>query len=287
LRTASLLATTGAWVVLVDRRRRLLEECDADLADALVEHLVERGVDLRLGEELLGVDHLEDDRLAVWFGSEGPEEFDCLVACVGRLGRTTGLDLPAAGLEPDERGRLWCDYDGRTWMPRIFAVGSVIGHPPALRQAVLHGRRCADAALTDPSVGRDRTEPVVLSGTVPEIAQAGRTTEDLLSEGVDFATGRSWSGSVLESPWNLVKLLWDRDDGRLLGVHALGWHASRAAAVGADAISRELTPDLMIATINDPDLMPLFAAAIRNTSEGPPTIPIREKAPLTWRIDQG
>ena len=144
LRCAGLLSTAGVEVTVFDRRRRLLEECDSELADSLIETMLQnRGIELRLGEEVAGCLPVPGRGVSLELAGGSVEHVEQVIFCVGRIGNTESVRLDRVGLETDERGRLWCDDRFRTAVEPIRVVGSVIGFPVTLRTSLDQGSRCA------------------------------------------------------------------------------------------------------------------------------------------------
>ena len=285
LRAATLLSTTGVEVTLFDRRHRLLEECDSELVDLMVEEIGRTGVVLRLGEEIVELGPSRD-AAAVILADGDLERYDRVVVAVGRRGNTDNLGLESVALETDERGRLWCDDRFGTWVEGIRAVGSVIGHPSWLRHSLDQGKRLAVDVLFSGDFERGPAAAVTSSGTRPEILQAGRTTEDLMSEGVDYQAGRvGFAGGATNS----MKLLWTRRSGRVLGVHAIGPGVAGSIGRVAAAMRRRLTVDRLLSTCGDDELLREAATSMVGVNPEQPAVP--EVAPSTpherpaWRID--
>tara|TARA_B100000686_G_scaffold86534_1_gene93403 strand:+ start:289 stop:1539 length:1251 start_codon:yes stop_codon:yes gene_type:complete len=286
LRAATLLATTGVEVTLFDRRHRLLEECDSEMVDLVVEDIGRSGIRMRLGEDVLEVGPSVDGAMVVPIRGE-VERFDRVVVSVGRVGNTDALGLERVGLETDERGRLWCDERFNTWVEGVCAVGSVIGHPNWLRNSLDQGKRLAVDVLFSGNFERGPAAAVTSSGTRPEILQAGRTTEELMAEGVDYESGRAGfvAGAV-----NSLKLLWTRRSGRVLGAHAIGPDVAASIGRVAAGMRRRLTVDRLLSSCGDDLLLreaatatgPLTTSGALPTAAVAPPVPIEGPA---WRID--
>ena len=251
LRAATLLASTGVEVTVFDRRHRLLEECDSELVDLVVEEMSRSGIQMRLGEEVFEAGPAVEGAVVVCSGND-VERFDRVVVSVGRMGNTDALGLDAIGLETDERGRLWCDERFGTWVDGVRAVGSVIGHPSWLRHSLDQGKRLAVDVLFSGGFERGPGAAITSSGTRPEILQAGRTTEDLMAEGVDYESGRSGFGPGSS---NSLKLLWTRRSGRVLGAHAIGPDVAVSIGRVAAAMRRRLTIDRLLSSCGDDVLL--------------------------------
>ena len=280
-----MLATTGVEVTLFDRRHRLLEECDSELVDMVVEDIGRSGIRMRLGEEILEAGPSVDGAVLVSAQSD-VERFDRVVIAVGRSGNTDALGLESIGLETDERGRLWCDERFGTWVEGVRAVGSVIGHPSWLRHSLDQGKRLAVDVLFSGNFERGPAAAVTSSGTRPEILQAGRTTEDLMAGGVDYESGRA--GCVPGSS-NTLKLLWTRRSGRVLGAHAIGPDVSSSIGRVAAAMRRRLTVDRLLSACGDDWLLREAATSTSampvETSSVTESAPRPHGQPTAWRID--
>jgi NAD(P) transhydrogenase len=280
-----MLATTGVEVTLFDRRRRLLEECDSEMVDLVVEDISRSGIRMRLGEEVLEAGPSVDGAVLVSAQSD-VERFDRVVIAVGRTGNTDALGLESIGLETDERGRLWCDDRFGTWVEGVRAVGSVIGHPSWLRHSMDQGRRLAVDVLFSGNFERGPAAAVTSSGTRPEILQAGSTSEDLMAGGVDYASGRA--GFVSGSS-NSLKLLWTRRSGRVLGAHAIGPDVAATIGRVAAAMRRRLTVDRLLSACSEDRLLREAATATAALPVETPAVtdsaPRPHGQPTAWRID--
>ena len=122
---AVLLARLGTEVTVIDDHVSLFEICRmfGDSFDVIQELRIA----FRLGEEAIGVEQRSRNQTIVRLASGREMTADVVIACVGREGKTDRLNLASAGVGLDERSRIWCDVNGKTWSSRIIAVGSVVG----------------------------------------------------------------------------------------------------------------------------------------------------------------
>jgi NAD(P) transhydrogenase len=128
---ASMFAALGCKVTVVEQRDRMLEFCDLEVVEALKFHLRDLAVTFRFGEIVDSVEAKGDGAIATLrSGKRIPA--DTVMYSAGRQGVTTALNLPAAGLEADGRGRIKVDEFYRTAVPHIYAVGDVIGFPRSM-----------------------------------------------------------------------------------------------------------------------------------------------------------
>ena len=104
----------------------MLEFADQEIVEALSYHLRDARVTMRLNEEVESVEEVEGGAVTANLESKKKVTADALLYAVGRAGNVEPLNLPAAGLTADDRGRIKVDADFRTSVQHIFAVGDVI-----------------------------------------------------------------------------------------------------------------------------------------------------------------
>src|SRR6202162_1703761 len=134
-------------VILVEKRPRLLEFADSEIVEALSYHLRDSRVTMRLNEEVSSVEDMPDKSVVANLDSKRKVVGDALLYAVGRQGNVDELNLAAAGLEADARGRIVVDRDFKTTQPHIMAVGDVIGFPSLASVSMEQGRIAAANAF--------------------------------------------------------------------------------------------------------------------------------------------
>ena len=142
-----MFATLGVRVIIVEKRPRLLEFGDCEVVEALSYHMRDRRATMRLNEEVESVEELPDGKVAANLVSKKRIVGDALLYAVGRQGNIERLNLAAAGVETDDRGRIKVDADYRTSQKHIFAVGDVIGFPSLASVSMEQGRLAAARAF--------------------------------------------------------------------------------------------------------------------------------------------
>src|SRR5258705_2295292 len=141
-----MFATLGVRVILVEKRPRLLEFADAEIVEALSYHLRDHRVTMRLNEEVESVEETIGG-LAANLHSKKKVSGDALLYAVGRQGNVDDLNLPAAVIAADARGRIPVVAEFRTSQPHIFAAGDVIGFPSLASVSMEQGRLAAAHAF--------------------------------------------------------------------------------------------------------------------------------------------
>ncbi len=137
---ASMFAALGTEVTIVDKRPVLLDFVDDEIAEALSFFLRKLNCTLRLGEEVAQVAIERPGHVVATLKSGKKIGADLLLYSVGRVGATAALNLAAAGLEADDRGRLEVNESYQTAQPHIYAVGDIIGFPALASTSMEQGR---------------------------------------------------------------------------------------------------------------------------------------------------
>jgi NAD(P) transhydrogenase len=262
---ASMFAALGGKVTVVEKRPRLLDFCDAEIAEGLQHHLRDMGVVFRLGEEVTAVDRHEGGTLTD-LASGKRVLADMVLYAAGRLGNTEELQLANAGLEADERGRIVVGPDFRTATPHIFAAGDVIGWPALAATSMEQGRLAAARAFGDETAAMSELLPIGIY-TIPEISYVGRNEEELTRDGVPYEVGVSRyrelaRGQILGDTYGLLKLLVSTEDRRVLGVHVLGTNATEVVHIGQAVMGFGGTVDYLVdAVFNYPTLAESYKVA--------------------------
>ena len=269
LEYASIFATLGVRVTLIDKRERLLPFVDAEIIDTLAYYLRENRVTLRLGEEVAGMERLTDelgDRVKIQLVSGKQVVTEVALYSVGRTGATATLNLAAAGLPTDDRGRLTVDEHYRTAVPHIYAVGDVIGFPSLASTSMEQGRIAACNAFNIEAHSVPELFPYGIY-TIPEISMVGRTEEELTDQGVPYEVGKAnyreiARGQILGDASGLFKLIFHLDTHALLGVHIIGEGASELVHIGQAVLAFGGSIEYFVNTVfNYPTLAECYKTA--------------------------
>jgi NAD(P) transhydrogenase len=233
---ACMFSTLGVSVTVVDGRHRLLEFLDSEIVDALVYHMRSAGVTFRLGEVVEGVEWIQGSRVVAHLASQKRLHADTLLYAAGRQGNTAGLNLDAAGLQPDARGRLAVDRDFRTAVPHIYAAGDVVGFPSLASVSMEQGRVASASAFGLPAVTVPSLFPYGIY-TIPEVSFVGGTEEELTAAQVPYEVGIAnyreiARGGIIGDTIGRLKLLFHRETGAVLGVHIIGDGATELVHIG-------------------------------------------------------
>jgi NAD(P) transhydrogenase len=172
---------------------------------------------------------------------------EAVLVAAGRRSNTECLNLDAAGLAPGDRGDLKVDEHYRTAVPHIYAAGDVIGFPGLASTGMQQARRAMSIAFGGATA--PPTHDILPSAvyTIPEVAMAGGTEEAVHATGVDYVIGRARyadnpRGCIIGEKEGFLKLIFRREDLKLLGVHAIGELASELVHIGLIAMPSKVDP---------------------------------------------
>jgi NAD(P) transhydrogenase len=263
---ASILATLGIPVVLVERRPRLLEFVDSEIIESLQYQMRSIGVTFRFNEEVVGIEKSTDNSVAIHLKSGKKIGAPLLLYSVGRIGATKTLGLESVGIEPDERGRLKVNENFQTAVPHIYAVGDVVGFPALASTSMQQGRHAACHAF---GLNCETTTLLLPYGiyTIPEISMVGRNEDELTRDGVPYEIGVARyreiaRGQIIGDTVGMLKLLFHSETRHLLGVHVIGEGATELVHIGQAVMALGGKLDYFIDTVfNYPTLAECYKVA--------------------------
>lgn len=251
LEYATIFSALDVPVTLVEPRARLLEFMDQELVDHFVYHLRDQGMALRLSCD---VDRVEfgDDGCPVCVLSDGRElRSEMVLFTAGRRGATDSLELGAAGIETDERGRIKVDPGTfQTQVSHIYAAGDVIGWPSLASTSMEQGRAAACHAFDQPLPKGGSNFPIGIYA-VPELSSVGLTEDEARRRGTAVECGiarfrETSRGHIMGVEAGILKLVFDITTRRLLGVHIIGEGATELVHIGQAVIELGGTIDYFI-----------------------------------------
>jgi NAD(P) transhydrogenase len=264
-----MFAALGVRVTLIERRPRLLEFADQEIVEALSYHLRDARVTMRLNEEVDSVEEI-DGKVVANLESKKKLQGDALLYAVGRQGNVDELNLAAAGIEADARGRIPVDKDFRTKQPGIFAVGDVIGFPSLASVSMEQGRIAAARAFGDESIVSNPSFYPYGIYTIPEISFIGKTEEQLTEEDVPYEVGVAYyreiaRGQIRGDTTGRLKLVFHRENHSILGVHIIGEGASELLHIGQAVMALGGRLEYFVDTVfNYPTLAECYKVAAFN-----------------------
>jgi len=264
---AGTFAALGVEVHLIDGREVLMPFLDGEISTALAKAMAANGVQFHWQERVSACDASQKGDVILTLSSGATLACDGVLVCAGRQSNTAALNLAAAGITSGKRGLVPVNDHYQSEVPHIYAAGDVIG-APALAATGIEQARVAIAHAFGSTFKSDLAT-ILPTGiyTIPEASMAGETETSLREKGVDFIAGRARyadipRGEIIGDQTGFLKLLFRREDMRLLGVHVIGEQATELVHIGLVAMLAEAGADLFNrACFNYPTLGDLYKNA--------------------------
>ena len=269
LEYASIFATLGTKVTLIDKRDRLLPFIDREIMEALAYHLRQSRATLRLGEEVKSLETTAGERgnqVKITLASGKQVLTEKALYSIGRTGATDSLQLAAAGIPTDDRGRLKVNAQFQTAVPNIYAVGDVVGFPSLASTSMEQGRLAACHAFGIEAKVVPELFPYGIY-TIPEISTVGRNELELTEAGIPYEVGKAQykeiaRGQIIGDTTGLLKICFHSDTREILGVHIIGEHASELIHIGQAVMAFGGKLDYFVNTVfNYPTLAECYKTA--------------------------
>ena len=240
LELGSVYARLGAEVTVVEYMDKIIPTMDASMSKELQRSLKKLGFKFNLSTKVSAVDR-DGDKVIIKATDKKDKEITleadyCLVS-VGRAPYTKGLNLEAAGVKTDDKGRVEVNEHLQTSVDNIFAIGDVVKGAMLSHKAEEEGVFVAEFMNGEkPHIDYNLIPSVVY--TWPEVAAVGKTEQQLKDEGANYKTGsfpfkalgRARASNDLDG---VVKIYADKETDEVLGVHICG---PRAADMIAEAV---------------------------------------------------
>lgn len=238
---ACTFAALGVEVHLIDGRDTLLGFLDREISQAIERAMVEAGVRFHWKEKVTRCDAPPEGDVTLTLTSGATLAVNDVLVAAGRQSNTGDLNLAAAGITPGKRGLINADVQGRTEVRHIFAAGDVVGAPALAATGMEQARLAACAAFEIRQ--KEAASPILPTGiyTIPEASMAGETEEALKEKNIPYVIGRARyadnpRGQIIGDEHGLLKLIFRREDMRLLGVHVVGEQATEVVHIGLIAM---------------------------------------------------
>ncbi|GAB2752157.1 dihydrolipoyl dehydrogenase [Salinifilum aidingensis] len=252
---ASLFATLGSEVSLIEMQSTLVPAEDAEVGKALGRSFSKRGIKVLTDSTVSRIDEGEDG-LRVSVDGKKPQavDADVVLVGVGRKPNTAQLDLEAAGVATDERGFVPVDGALRTNVEHVHAIGDVTGKA-LLAHVASHQGVVAAETIAGNHAAIDYGVIPAATFTHPEIASVGLTEAQATEAGHEVVTARFPFAALGRSQTfgdteGFMKIVAGKQYGEVLGVHIIGPSASDLITEGALALTLEATLDELADTIH-------------------------------------
>ncbi|MFH1196171.1 MAG: Si-specific NAD(P)(+) transhydrogenase [bacterium] len=264
---ASIFRGLSIKVNLINTRHQLLSFLDDEIIDALAYHLRENGVLIRHNEEYEKV-VADDDGVTIYLKSNKEIRSDYLLWAQGRTGNSQNMGLEELGIIPNERGSIPVSPFYQTSVPHIFAVGDVIGYPSLASAAYDQGRFAARNMLFGEQTTLKLEEIPTGIYTIPEISSIGLNERELTEKKIPYEVGHSFfkhlaRAQIAGRTTGMLKILFHRDNLKILGIHCFGYGASEIIHIGQAIMSQCGEGNSLAYFINTTFNYPTMAEAYR------------------------
>ncbi|MDQ6839054.1 MAG: FAD-dependent oxidoreductase [Actinomycetota bacterium] len=264
-----MFSSFGAKVTLIVSRQQVLPAKDPEVAAALENELLRRGVRLFKGARAEMIERT-DDGVAVTCDDGRVAIGTHALLAIGSIANSDGLGLEEAGVKLDVGGYVQINQHCQSSIPHIYAAGDVSGKLPLSSVASMQGRKIAEHVMgiqTRAHRHIDYEKAASAIFTEPEIADVG------LAEVDAFATGRkirvtkvpyasTAKALINDDPGGFVKIISDPATGVVLGGSIVGRHAAELISVIAVAVTANLkVSDIVESCLVHPTLSEALADA--------------------------
>ncbi|CAK7005252.1 MAG: Dihydrolipoyl dehydrogenase [Desulfovibrio sp.] len=265
---ATLYATLGCAVQVVEMMDRILPMMDAELTRVVAKDLRKKGVAFFTGTKVLSVADTGGEAVVTVEDKDGRKELAAktVLVSIGRRAATDSLNLDAAGIT-HERGKIAVNDAMETNVPGVYAIGDCNGIIMLAHIASDQGEIAAENAMGHAAAFNPASNPSCVY-TNPEFAGVGLTEDEAKAKGVEFVVGKfplaaNGKALIMDGGGGVVKILAGKEHKEILGVHIVGPRATDLIAEAALAIGMEATVDEVIATIH---AHPTLAEAFREAA---------------------
>ncbi|PYP84951.1 MAG: Si-specific NAD(P)(+) transhydrogenase [Blastocatellia bacterium AA13] len=264
LEYASMLSALNVVVTVIEQRPTILDFVDQEIIEALCYQMRRRGAVFRLGEKVTNIQVDESGIVHAHLESEKRVRAQGLLYAVGRQANTDSLDLEAAQLKADSRGRIKINEYFQTEIPHIYAAGDCVGFPSLASTSMEQGRLAAHHMFQAPMPVKPLVFPYGIY-TIPEISMIGKTERELTEARVPYEVGIAQyeeiaKGQMIGDDTGMLKILFHPDTLKVLGVHAIGESATEIIHIGQTVMSLEGTMEFFRDSVFN---YPTFAEAYK------------------------
>ena len=263
---ASMFTALGVKVIFSAGSDRLLPFLDAEISARLKDRLEFLGLELILNDRPATVAK-QSNGIRVTMKSGRVIETETALLSTGRTPLVAGLGLDKAGIALTDRRAIAVNEHYQTSLPHVYAAGDVIGFPALGSTSMEQGRVAVCHAFGLAYKQRlPQTLPLGIY-TIPEISCVGETEETCKAKGIAYEVGRAQytnnaRGQMIGETHGLLKLIFRRDNLRMLGVHLIGENATDLVHIGMMVIELEGGINTLVDSVfNAPTLSEMYKAA--------------------------
>ena len=268
---ASFYNAMGVDVTVVELLDRIMPVEDEEIAAFARKQFESHGIVFRTGAKVTKVETTDSGLRATVEGEDGSDvlEAEKLISAIGVVGNTEGLGLEEAGVTI-ERGVVQVDPCGFTGVDGIWAIGDITGPPMLAHKAEHEGVICAERIAGHDPHTMDKAKIPGCTYCHPQVASVGLTEARAKEAGHEVRVGRfpfvgNGKAIALGEPDGMVKTIFDRKTGQLLGAHLVGAEVTELVQGFVIAMNLETTEeDLIEAVFPHPTLSETMHESVLN-----------------------
>jgi dihydrolipoamide dehydrogenase len=252
---ASFFHTMGADVTVVEVLPQILPVEDAEIATLARKRFEKQGLKILTNTKVTKLEKKSDSVVATIDDGKKPQtvEFDRVISAVGVVGNIENLGLEKLGVKTD-RGCVVIDGYGKTSVPGIYAIGDVAGPPMLAHKAEHEGVICVEAIK---GLHPHPMDKLLIPGCTycnPQVASVGLTEARAKEGGREIRVGRfpfvgNGKAIALGEDQGLVKVIFDKKTGQLLGAHMIGAEVTELIQGYVVAMNLETTEEELMHTV--------------------------------------
>ncbi|MBS0603490.1 MAG: Si-specific NAD(P)(+) transhydrogenase [Verrucomicrobia bacterium] len=266
---ATIFATMGTKVYLVNDKEHILPFVDHEVSTDLVAQMQAANVEILFNKSIESMTPAatEKEMISVRLKSGEALSVDMFLFAAGRSGNIKELHCDKIGIKVGSREQVFVDSQYRTNIPHIFAVGDVIGFPALASTSMDQGRVAVAHIFQTQDLEHLPSHFPYGIYTVPEVSMVGITEEDAVKRNLHFCVGKARyadmpRGKILGTKSGFLKLIFSKDELRILGVHIIGHLATELIHYGVMLVEEKKTlHDLIGQVFNFPTLHELYKYA--------------------------
>ena len=267
---ASIFSKIGIRVNLIARDRNILPFVDRQIAENLMYQMRNQRITLRLGENVEGIEKINTDEIHVKLESQKVLPCSTVLVAAGRFANSGGLNLDKVGVELGKNGLIKTNDNYQTDQPNIYAVGDVIGFPGLASTSMSQARIAVLHAFGKLEFEKMPKNLPLGIWTIPAVSMVGKTEEELTDECTPYEIGIAHfkeisRAHIMGEEEGILKLLFDPETLKILGIHIIGPHASELIHLGHSVMFYEGTIQYFMNTVfNSPTLDEAYRIAAFN-----------------------
>ncbi len=253
---ASFFHTMGSDVTVVEVLPQILPVEDAEIAGLARKRFEKQGIKIITGAGVKKLEKKADSVVATIEEAPGKQqtvEFERVISAVGVVGNIENLGLEKLGVKT-ERGCIVIDGYGKTNVPGIYAIGDVAGPPMLAHKAEHEGVICVEAIK---GLHPHPMDKLMIPGCTycnPQVASVGLTEAKAKEQGREIRVGRfpfvgNGKAIALGEDQGLVKVIFDKKTGQLLGAHMIGAEVTELIQGYVVAMNLETTEEELMHTV--------------------------------------